>query len=66
MWLSLAWSYWLGFALIAWLLLDLVRGQAYIWQSYSRRDQPVMYWITMFVWALVATSCFIFPNWSIN
>ncbi len=27
MWLSLPWSYWLGFALILWLLFDLVRGR---------------------------------------
>lgn len=61
--LSLPWSYWLGFILVLWLLADLIRGSAYIWQSYQRKTQPFMYWLTMLVWALVATSCFIFPYW---
>lgn len=38
MFMSMPWSYWLGFALIIWLLYDLVRGVAYIWQPY-RRDE---------------------------
>jgi hypothetical protein len=62
----LPWSYWLGALLLIWLIYDLVRGVAYIWQPYSRQQQPTMYWFTMFVWALVAVSCFIFPNWSIS
>lgn len=61
--LSISWSYWLGFALIAWLLFDLFRGHTYIWQSYSRCSEPGMYWFTMLIWTLVAASCFIFPNW---
>ena len=62
--MSLPWAYWLGFALTLWLLIDLVRGQAYIWQPYYRDSQPGMYWLTMLIWAIVAASCFIFPHWS--
>jgi len=64
MWLSISWSYWLGFALISWLLFDLVRGKAYIWESYRRDTEAGMYWLTMFIWAVFAASCFIYPNWS--
>ncbi|RLV59355.1 hypothetical protein D5018_12750 [Parashewanella curva] len=60
MFMSLPWSYWLGFFLILWLLFDLVRGEAYIWQSYKREEEPGMYWFTMLIWAVVAASCFIF------
>ncbi|REL36866.1 hypothetical protein [Thalassotalea euphylliae] len=60
----LPWSYWLGFALVIWLLIDLVRGQAYIWQAYRREHEPGMYWFTMLIWALVAASCFIYPHTS--
>lgn len=63
MFLSLPWSYWLGFGLILWLLFDLFRGEAYIWHAYRRDTQPGMYWLTMLVWALVAASCFIYPYW---
>lgn len=63
MFLSLPWSYWLGFALTLWLLFDLFRGEACIWQSYKRATQPGMYWFTMLIWALVAASCFIYPYW---
>ncbi len=63
MWLSLPWAYWLGIVLVLWLLMDLVTGKAYIWQSYERRTEPAMYWLTMFIWGLVAASCFIYPNW---
>ncbi|MBQ4845335.1 hypothetical protein [Pseudoalteromonas sp. MMG005] len=63
MWPTLPWSYWLGFVLILWLLFDLIRGEAYIWQAYRRESEPGMYWFTMLVWAVVAASCFIFPYW---
>lgn len=39
----LPWSYWLGALLLLWLIYDLVRGVAYIWQPYSRQQQPTMY-----------------------
>lgn len=61
--LVLPWSYWLGFALILWLLYDLITGVAYIWQPYRRKEQPDMYWLTMVIWGLVAASCFIWPYW---
>ena len=61
--MDLPYSYWLGFALVLWLLVDLVRGVAYIWHPYSRAEQPGMYWLTMLVWGLVAASCFIYPHW---
>lgn len=61
--MGLPYSYWLGFALVLWLLVDLVRGVAYIWHPYSRTEQPGMYWLTMLVWGLVAVSCFIYPHW---
>lgn len=63
--LNLPYSYWLGFALVVWLLIDLVRGVAYIWHPYQRSEQPGMYWLTMLIWALVATSCFVYPYWSL-
>lgn len=63
MFMSLPWSYWLGFALNIWLLYDLVREVAYIWQPYRRNEQPGMYWVTMMVWAVIAASCFMFPYW---
>lgn len=63
MFMSLPWSYWLGFALIIWLLYDLFRGVAYIWQPYRRDQQPGMYWFTMLIWASIAASCFIYPYW---
>ena len=56
-------SYWLGFILLLWLLFDLVRGRAYLWQGYRRDREPGMYWFTMLIWALVASSCFIYPHW---
>ena len=61
--MNLPYSYWLGLALIIWLLFDLVRGVAYIWQPYTRAEQPAMYWLTMLIWALVAASCFVYPHW---
>ena len=61
---SLPWSYWLGFALVAWLIYDLIRGSSYIWRPYKRSEEPGMYWFTILIWALVATSCFIYPYWS--
>lgn len=61
--MSLPYSYWLGFALVLWLLYDLIRGVAYIWQPYRRDEQPGMYWFTMLIWALVAASCFVYPYW---
>ena len=63
MWLSLPWAYWLGFVLILWLLMDLITGKAYIWQSYRRKEEPAMFRFTMLVWALVAASCFVYPHW---
>lgn len=62
MFASLPWSYWLGFGLILWLLFDLIRGEAYIWHPYKRSEQPGMYWATMLLWAIVAASCFLYPN----
>ncbi|WDE07413.1 hypothetical protein SG34_011285 [Thalassomonas viridans] len=63
MWSSLPWSYWLGFALVLWLMIDLVRGQAYLWYPYHRQKQPLMYWLTMLLWGVVAASCFVYPHW---
>ncbi|MBO9490938.1 hypothetical protein J7384_11265 [Endozoicomonas sp. G2_1] len=60
---DLPWSYYLGAALILWLLFDLVRGVAYIWQPYRRDSEPLMYWFTMLIWAVVAASCFMYPHW---
>ena len=54
----MSWNYWLGFALILWLVFDLIRGRAYIWQAYERAEEPLMYWFTMLIWGLVAASCF--------
>ncbi|KZN43578.1 hypothetical protein [Pseudoalteromonas luteoviolacea] len=65
MFLGLPWGYWLGFALVLWLLFDLVRGVAHLWHPYERQSQPGMYWLTMIVWALVAASCFVYPHWPI-
>lgn len=61
--LNLPWSYWLGFGLLLWLLYDLMRGVAYLWQPYIRELQPYMYWLTMLIWVLVAVSCFVYPHW---
>ena len=63
MFLELPYSYWLGFVLVLWFLFDLIRGVAYIWHPYQRAEQPIMYWLTMLVWGLVAASCFIYPHW---
>lgn len=60
---TVPWSYWLGCGLILWCLLDLIRGQTYLWLNYVRKIQPGMYWLTMLIWALIAASCFIFPHW---
>lgn len=59
-------SYWLGFGLLLWLLFDLVRGVAYIWHPYRRSEEPFMYWLTMLIWALVAASCFVYPQWQLS
>jgi hypothetical protein len=66
MWSSIPWSYWLGFALLLWLLFDLVRGETYIWQSYKRDTEVGMYWVTIVIWAIVAASCFVYPHWSFS
>ena len=49
----------LGFALIAWVLFDLISGKVYLWNQYTRADQPVAYWLTMLLWAAVAATCFL-------
>lgn len=59
---SIPLAYWLGIALIFWFLFDLIRGEAYIWQLYSRDVEPKMYWFTMLIWLLIAMSCFVYPN----
>lgn len=51
----------LGVLLVAWLLSDLVHGKTYLWQGYTRSEQPFGYWATLTVWAVVAASCFIYP-----
>jgi len=63
---SFPWSYWLGIALFLWLFVDLIRGEVYLWQAYQRATEPGMYWFCIALWAIVAISCFIYPNWSLS
>ena len=52
-------TYLIGFLLVAWVLYDLVTGKVYLWNQYSRAEQPTAYWLTMLLWAAIATTCFL-------
>ncbi|TDF42171.1 hypothetical protein EYS14_04895 [Alteromonadaceae bacterium M269] len=66
MFASLPWSYWLGIALVVWLIYDLISGSSYLWRAYRRSEEPTKYWLTLLLWSLVAVSCFVFPYWTIT
>ncbi len=57
-------TYWLGAALVLWVIYDLFSGSAWLHREYVRAEEPVGYWLTMLLWSAVAASCFIYPYWS--
>lgn len=52
----------LGVLLLCWAGYDLMRGKTWLHREFSRRDEPLSYWLTLGVWLAVAISCF---YWSI-
>ena len=60
---SLPLSYWLGFALMLWLIYDLVMGHVYLHRDIDVESEPLSYWLVMLLWLAVAVSCFIYPQW---
>tara|TARA_Y100000780_G_scaffold144996_1_gene130784 strand:+ start:6721 stop:6936 length:216 start_codon:yes stop_codon:yes gene_type:complete len=56
-------SYWIGFGLLIWFFIDLARSKSTLWQTYERKNEPTMYWLTMTIWLALAITCFIYPAW---
>ncbi|HBR99322.1 MAG TPA: hypothetical protein DD979_18385 [Gammaproteobacteria bacterium] len=45
---------WVGVALVVWLAWDLYQGSTWIHRAVFRRQEPVLYWVLMAVWAMIA------------
>lgn len=52
----MAWSAWhlVGLALVVWVGYDLVMGYTYSYRAVLRSEEPLHYWLTMCLWAVVA------------
>jgi hypothetical protein len=58
-------NYWLGFALLIWLVYDLATGEVYLHRAIQSNSEPLTYWFVMLIWGVIAMSCFAFPYLSI-
>ena len=52
---------WVGGALAAWVLWDLMTGKVYLHRGVVRSGEPLLYWAAMYVWAALAASCLYSP-----
>jgi len=52
--------FWLGVALVCWLIYDLISGAVYLHRHIERESEPGLYWFTMLTWGVLAASCFIY------
>ena len=55
------WQY-VGLALAAWVLFDLLAGYAYLHRKVTRREEPALYWITMLIWSAIAAVTFFWAD----
>lgn len=53
-------NFWLlvGYALIAWITYDLIKGEVWLHRKVTRSDEPVLYWLGIAVYTIFAITCF--------
>lgn len=52
--------FWIGIALVFWLIYDLISGAVYLHRHIERESEFGLYWFGMLVWGALAASCFIY------
>ena len=48
----------IGFALIAWITYDLMKGEVWLHRKVKRSEEPVLYWAGIAFYTLLAITCF--------
>lgn len=53
-------NFWLliGFALLAWITYDLIKGEVWLHRKIHRNDEPVLYWVGITLYTILAITCF--------
>jgi len=51
--------FWLiaGIALLIWVVHDLVVGSVWSYRKIHRKNEPLMYWVVLIMWFIVAILC---------
>ncbi|CUH42025.1 hypothetical protein RUM4293_00910 [Ruegeria atlantica] len=49
------WFY-VGLGLLIWAIRELVFGSTYLWERFTRAENPGAYWVCVLVWLVVASA----------
>jgi|GEM_PF-1497586 len=46
--------FFIGIGLLIWLIYDLVVGITWSYRKIHRKQEPFLYWVFIFIWAIMA------------